>query len=617
MRKTALFLCLAMVCSFVLQGQQPYRITARKVFDVRDAVTEGSLSDGDRLGSSFATLGSFPGLPAGTLIASGLRGADGPGGSLENAGLTWLLNIRPNGKIQKVNTIGPADIPELAAFNSFGDAMANVGDLDGDGLPELAIGAPFSDVAGETEVGALYICYLNADGSLRRYSKISNNSGGLPPALIPALSRFGSAVAPVGDLDGNGVTDIAVSAPYDNVAGTYSGGAFYLLFLDSLGQAINYRVINPTEPLLNGRIVNGDFFGSGMAWLGSFGGPGTGVLAVGAWGADASGRVHLLSFTSTGIVNRNVEITTDLPLLAGVIDSGDAFGFSLAALGDLNGDGITELAVSAPGDDESNDGVSDKGAVYILYLQADAIPLLFDKVSETSGGLNVDIAPSDFFAVAVGAPGDIDGDGIPDLIIGARNKAVDGLRTGNFFLTRQLYCRKAANPVATIGGPTNLELNWDDQPRAKGYLVQTRVTGTTEWTNLISSSNVLTVDTLEPGETYDWRIVTGCGSGTSSFNSETLTIYMPLFRNAGVTPRSNPVEGVLVVDVEGSTQPGSGLLSIWSADGRLMHRERLEQSSGANAVIIQESLNWPEGLYWMEWKTPSSSFRASPFQLLR
>ncbi|MBI1193273.1 MAG: hypothetical protein GC205_08875 [Bacteroidetes bacterium] len=600
-----------------LQAQQPYLITARKVFDVRNAVDDSILQGGDRLGASLTSLGSFPTLPAGTtLMAAGLRGADNFLTGEENTGAVWLLSVRPNGQMNRLNTIAPQDIPELGPLHGFGESVANIGDLDGDGLPELAVGAAFDPVGGSLDVGSVYICFLDSVGELRTYTRITNGAGGLPAGLIPSMSRFGSAIAQVGDLDGNGVNDIAVSAPYDNIGGMYSGGVLYLLFLDASGGVINYRAITSLEPILNGRITNGDFFGSGLAWLGNIGSSSAGVLAVGAWGADAKGRVHLLSFTPSGIVNRNIEIGSDLPLLSTVLDPGDAFGFAIAPVGDLNGDGITELAVSAPGDDDSNDGLQDKGAVYLLFLQSDGFPLLFNKISEVEGGLGVSISSSEFFGSAVASAGDVDQDGIPDLVIGARNKATDGVRTGNFFLSKQLYCRIPGNPLANAGGPTSVSFTWDNQPGARGYLVQTRVSGTAAWSNYTTASNILTVDTLEPGETYDWRVYTGCGPATS-FGSAVTNITLPTLRTASLQPLSNPVQGELVLQLSAGQRPEDSRLRIWSYDGRLMHQQIVPAGQEASTFSIAESSHWPNGLYWMEWRSVEGLIQTYALELLR
>lgn len=599
-----------------VHAQEPYRITARKVFNVRSAMEDSMLFDGDRLGSSFARLGSFPGLPPGTLIATGLQGSDGPDGTLTRSGSTWMLHLKPNGKIVFVSRLDADNIVELDEFEGFGDALTTIGDIDGDGLTELVVGAPFSEVGGQEDVGAVYLCFFNPDGSLREYRYITNGSNGLPPGLIPAESWFGSDLAPVGDLDGNGVTDLAVSAPHDNIGGILTGGAFYLLFLDNTGAIIQHRVVNPSEPLLNGRIGNGDFFGSGMAYLGNFGPGADEMLAVGAYGADASGRVHLLSFTSAGVVNRNLEISFDLPLLAGVIDSGDAFGFALANIGDLNGDGFMELAVSAPGDDDSEDGINDKGAVYVLYLNEFGEPVQYDKISEISGGLNSSLSPSDFFGCSIGAPGDVDQDGIPDLLIGARNKAVDGLRPGNFFLLKQLYCRIPTNPVAFVSSPSSLVLNWDDQPDYKGYLVQFRATGTSAWSSNIVVTNTFSVDTLEPGETYDWRIATGCGGGSTSYNTDIITLTMPPLRESAITVQSNPVRGALSLLLTGAASDVPGTLRIWAQDGRLVYHKSMIRDAASQYISLPESAIWPQGIYWAEWQGGDVPVRSAPIQLL-
>ncbi len=66
----------------------------------------------------------------------------------------------------------------------------------------------------------------------------------------------------------------------------------------------------------------------------------------------------------------------------GHLDPGDFFGAALAAIGDLDGDGVTELAVGSPGDD---DGGTNKGALWILFLNRDGSVRSYQKISDTEG----------------------------------------------------------------------------------------------------------------------------------------------------------------------------------------------------------------------------------------
>ena len=100
--------------------------------------------------------------------------------------------------------------------DQFGSAAANIGDLNADGVIDLAVGAPLDDDGG-TDRGAIWILLMNDDGTVDIEQKISNDEGRL--SLIDVLDdddQFGSAVAELGDLNGDGILDIAVGAPLDD-----------------------------------------------------------------------------------------------------------------------------------------------------------------------------------------------------------------------------------------------------------------------------------------------------------------------------------------------------------------------------------------------------------------
>ena len=87
-------------------------------------------------------------------------------------------------------------------------------------------------------------------------------------------------------------------------------------------------------------------------------------------------------------------------LAAGSIGSGDKFGSSVAHLGDLDGDGINDLAVGSYKDD---DGGADRGAVYVLFLNADGTVKAEQKISDTLGGFTAVLDNADEFGIAGGA----------------------------------------------------------------------------------------------------------------------------------------------------------------------------------------------------------------------
>jgi len=129
----------------------------------------------------------------------------------------------------------------------------------------------------------------------------------------------------------------------------------------------------------------------------------------------------------------------------------DMFARGCTAIGDLDGDGVQDLAVGAVGDD---DGADAAGAVWILFLRADKSIKSVKKISETSGGLVADLQPSDGFGRALSGIGDLDGDGIPDLAVGANEDDSGAMNAGStyiLFLKRDGTVR-AQHKISALSG---------------------------------------------------------------------------------------------------------------------------------------------------------------------
>jgi len=254
--------------------------------------------------------------------------------------------------------------PTLADRNYFGSSLAALGDVDGDGVPDLAVGAR-GDSATVAAGGAVHVLRLNASGTVKSSVKIASGLGGGP--TLSTGDYFGASVASIGDLDGDGVADLAVGAANDDSI-TMDGGAVYVLLLNASGTAKSrVKIASGTNggPLL----FSSEHFGSSVASLGDLDGDGVTDLAVGAFNNPPGllrGVVHVLFMKADGTVKSKQLLASGvggMPVLA----TGDRFGVSVASLGDLNGDGVTDLAVGAIGD---NGGGSDRGAVHVLMMNA-------------------------------------------------------------------------------------------------------------------------------------------------------------------------------------------------------------------------------------------------------
>ncbi|RME51619.1 MAG: hypothetical protein D6795_08035, partial [Deltaproteobacteria bacterium] len=317
---------------------------------------------------------------------------------------------------------GPLDDADL-----FGQSVTSIGDLDGDGVGDLAVGALLDDDGGMNR-GAVWILFLNPDGSVKGHQKISSTSGGFSGPLSDE-DRFGSAVAALGDFDGDGTADIAVGA----LTGDGGRGAVWLLFLNPDGSVKAEVEISATTTAIS--LDLNDAFGTSVAPLGDVDGDGTTDLAVGAPGDDngGSGRgaVWILFLNPDGSVKSHVKISDTTGGFTGTLDDGDAFASSVAPLGDFDGDGTPDLAVGAPRDD---DGGSDRGAVWLLFLNPDGSVKSHVKISDTTGGFTGILDNVDLFGNSIATGADLDHDGISDLVVGAIGDDDGGSSRGALWL---------------------------------------------------------------------------------------------------------------------------------------------------------------------------------------
>ncbi|MCP4962683.1 MAG: CSLREA domain-containing protein, partial [Actinomycetia bacterium] len=253
-------------------------------------------------------------------------------------------------------------------------------DDDGDGTPTSAENADpnadgdprdalDSDWDGQPDYLDLPIT-VATDGTVGGEQKISDTVGGLS-AVLDDTDRFGSSTTSIGDVDGDGIVDVAVGADLDDDGGT-NRGAVYVLFLNADGTVKAEQKISSTTGGLTGPLDDNDWFGQSVAGVGDLDGDGIADIAVGARNDDDGGAnrgaVYVLFLNADGTVKAEQKISSTTGGLTGPLDDTDGIGISVAGVGDVDGDGIADITVGANADD---DGGADRGAVYVLFLNAD------------------------------------------------------------------------------------------------------------------------------------------------------------------------------------------------------------------------------------------------------
>lgn len=334
----------------------------------------------------------------------------------------------------KLSATSGGTTPPLRPEDMFGRSVAGLGDVDGDGLGDLAVGAIGEDKGGYN-TGAVWILFLDADARVKSHVKITEGLSGFPVDLEPE-DGFGRKVTGIGDWDLDGVPDLAVGANRDDDGGT-NRGAIYLLFLQRDGSVKSWVKLAHGVGLPFS-LVNGDEFGRGIARLEDLDLDGVPELAVGAIGDDdgggSNGAVWILFMRRDGSVRAYQKLSaTQGGLTSPFVRSrgGVWFGMDVAALGDLDGNGTTDLGVGALLDDGEPHG---SGALYVIRLGRDGRSLGDRLLNADVGGFAPgELEANDEFGGAVAGPGDIDGDGIPDVVCSAIRDDDNGVRDTELF----------------------------------------------------------------------------------------------------------------------------------------------------------------------------------------
>ena len=457
------------------------------------------LASNNFLGDSVRGAGDINGDGVQDLVI-GAQGVT-PGG-LTDQGSVYVLFGKPSGwpasfDLTTLNGLNGFTVVENSgtALNFLGVSVSGAGDINGDGVQDLVMGAYGASPDGYTSQGAVYVLFGQPSGWFSTFPLTSLNGTNGFLVHVPLTSEeLGFSVSGAGDLNGDGVSDLVMGAPFASSSGTYSGSA-YTLFGKASGWSSTFDLT--TLDGTNGFVMNGlasnDNLGISVSGAGDINGDGVKDFIVGAQNASPGGLTYAGSAYVVFGKSSGWSSTFDLTTLNGAngfvvngLAVNDQLGSSISGAGDINGDGVQDLVIGAQGistayilfgkasgwpasfdlttligtngfkvnglagcsvsgiGDINGDGVqdfvlgaasaspggqTDSGSAYVVYGQASGWPSSFDltTLNGANGFMLNGLRPNDQLGYFVSGAGDINGDGTPDLVLGANSASPGGL----------------------------------------------------------------------------------------------------------------------------------------------------------------------------------------------